>query len=279
MSVTITLDVEDHSPHGADPRLEKATREVFDFLAEEGVRATVFFVGEVACRLPRLVEDAVAAGHEVALHGWVHVPLTRLEPTTFRDHLERGKDAIASAVGVEPTGFRAPTCSLVPSTLWAVDVLAESGFEWSSSVLPASNPLFGWPGAPRRPFRWRSGLVEIPAPVAGVGRLALPILGGVYFRVLPSLVVRAALDRLPSTPVEFLYCHPYDFDVEEPFWVVPEVGRFGSRLLWYGRRRMFEKVRHLVRRRGAAPPLGERVALLDAAELEAFPDATDCERR
>ena len=52
---------------------------------------------------------------------------------------------------------------------------------------------------------------------------------------------------------------PSDFDADEPFWVVPEAGRVGSRLLWYNRRHMFTKVDALLRGR-AGPPLCERVA-------------------
>src|SRR5690554_7127094 len=45
-------------------------------------------------------------------------------------------------------GYRAPTFSLVPATVWATEVLVEEGFAYSSSVLPAKNLLHGFPGAP-----------------------------------------------------------------------------------------------------------------------------------
>ena len=65
------------------------------------------------------------------------------------------------------------------------------------------------------------------------------------------------------------YCHPYDFDPDEPYWVVPQTGRGMSRLLWVGRKRMFDRLGRLLAD-GVAPPLGER---LD----EARPTAADHE--
>src|SRR5262249_30199545 len=158
-----------------------------------------------------------------------HVPLPRLEPATFRAETARGRALLEDLTGAPVTGFRAPTFSLVPETRWAVDELTEMGFAYSSSVLPARSPLHAWPGQPRHPFRWPGGLVELPCPVAVVGPLANPYLGGVYFRVLPWTAVRLGLARSHPDEVLWLYCHPYDFDPDEPFIPRGDVGRLGNR--------------------------------------------------
>ena len=106
----------------------------------------------------------------------------------------------------------------------------------------------------------------MPCPVARIAGIGLPYLGGVYLRVLPTPVSAAARRLFGGDQVLWVYCHPYDFDPEEPFWIGPEVGRLGSRLLWYGRRRTFAKV-DAVLRAGVAPPLGERLGALEAAGL------------
>ena len=67
----------------------------------------------------------------------------------------------------------------------------------------------------------------------------------------------------PLGPVPFLYCHPYDFDPGEHFWVVPGVGRIGSGLLWYGRKRMLRRVERLLAG-GVGPPLRDRLADVSA---------------
>lgn len=257
--ITFTFDVEDHRPDDrAELRLLDATRRVLDLCAEWRVVGSVYVVGEVARDHPELVREIAAQGHELGLHGWSHAPITELTPDRFREETARGRDLLAEVSGQEVIGFRAPTFSLVPETLWATEILTELGFAYSSSVLPAWSPLFGFPGLPRRPFTWPSGLRELPAPIVRVGPLGLPVVGGTYLRVLPWPLVRAGLRKGPLGPVPFTYCHPYDFDPGEPFWVVPGVGRVGSVLLWHGRKGMAERVGRLLAG-GTGPPLRDRL--------------------
>jgi polysaccharide deacetylase family protein (PEP-CTERM system associated) len=259
--LTFTLDVEDHRPStDAWPeRFPDYTRRVLEFVGERGVRGTFFVVGEVAEAHPDLVREIADHGHEIALHSWRHVALTDVEPGEFRVGAERGKDLIEQITGRRLVGFRAPTASLVPASAWAVDVLGELGFRYSSSVVSAHNPLFGWPGAPREVFRWPNGLVELPIPVASVGTIGLPHLGGVYFRVLPWPVVHLARRTLERTQVPNLYCHPYDFDADEPRWAVDDVQPWAVRLLWINRRHMFTKLDKLLRSGPVGAPLAERL--------------------
>jgi polysaccharide deacetylase family protein (PEP-CTERM system associated) len=270
--VTFTLDLEDHrAPDSTEERYPALTRRILDFLGNRGVRGTFFVTGEIAERSPDLVREVAAAGHEIGFHGWHHVPLPRLTPVQLRADAKRGKDLLEDVSGTPVVGFRAPLFSLVPESRWAVDVLAEVGFTYSSSVLPARNPLFGDPTAPVAAFRWPNGLIELPCPVARVAGVGLPYLGGVYLRALPTVFSTAARRRLGDQETLWIYCHPYDFDPDEAFWIAPEVGRFGSRLLFYNRRRMFAKVDALLRA-GVAPPLVERLAALEAAGLPEWGD-------
>ncbi|MEL7209072.1 MAG: DUF3473 domain-containing protein, partial [Actinomycetota bacterium] len=205
---------------------------------------------------PEVIAGFVEDGHEIALHGHRHVPLTELDPESFRADVLEGRERLAELAGTPPVGYRAPTFSLVRETVWATDVLAESGFTYSSSVLPASNPLYGFPGTPRVPFVWSSGLVEIPIPIIRAG-VALPF-GGTYLRVLPWPVLAAARRFVEVGPAPTTYCHPYDFDPGEPHWQPPETGPLTSRLLWIGRRRMFSKVERILGTE-PGPPLAERL--------------------
>ena len=170
----------------------------------------------------------------------------------------RGKALLEDLTGTPVLGFRAPTFSLVPDSRWAVDVLADAGFTYSSSVLPARSPLFGDPSLPTTPFRWPNGLVELPVPGGARRRARAPL----PRRRLPprdpgrgSSLARRSVGR---DQLLWIYCHPYDFDPDEEFWVVPDAGRLGSRLLWYNRRRTFAKIETMLRGR-AGPPLAERL--------------------
>jgi polysaccharide deacetylase family protein (PEP-CTERM system associated) len=260
--ITFTLDLEDHRPSTDVPvRFPDVTRRILDWLDELDVRGTVFVVGEAAEAEPELIREVAARGHELALHGWSHVALTELDTATLDADVRRGKALLEDLGGRPITGFRAPMFSLVPDSRWATDVLLDTGFTYSSSVLPAKNPLFGDPTCDPAPFRWPNGLLELPCPVARVGPVGLPYLGGVYVRTLPWPVVRTLLATRAGGALPWIYCHPYDFDPDEPFWDVPEVGRFGNRLLWYNRRGLFSKLRRVLRGR-AGKPLAERIGEL-----------------
>ena len=265
--IAFTLDLEDHRPDDrAEPRYEAVVEALLDDLDAWGVTATVFVVGELLEESPDLVREAAARGHEIGLHGASHTPLPELGPDRFRRETARATEALAGLLGQPVAGFRAPIFSLVPESAWAPEILTELGYRYSSSVLPAANPLFGWPGAPRRPFRWACGLVELPAPVLGVGPMRLPLLGGTYLRTAPWPLVRAARRQAERHPAPWIYAHPYDFDPGEPRWVVPEVGRLGSRLLWHGRAGMAGRVRRLAA--GSRVTMAELAA--DCADAEVF---------
>lgn len=270
VALTFTLDLEDHRPSESAPqRYPRLVRRLLPWLGERGIRATVFVVGEVVDDHPDLLTEVVEAGHEIGLHGWTHEPLPDLGPERFAADTATGKRRLEEVTGHEVIGYRAPIFSLVPASGWAPDILTSLGFRYSSSVLPASNPQYGWPGAPTTPFRWPSGLVELPAPIGGAGRFRAPALGGAYLRILPWHVVRGAQRRQPPDAVAWTYCHPYDFDPDEPFWVVPEVGRAGSRLIWFNRSNMLPRLDRLYRN-GSAPPLCERAHALGDRGMATF---------
>jgi polysaccharide deacetylase family protein (PEP-CTERM system associated) len=261
--IAFTFDLEDHRPSGAAwaPRYRAVTGELLDWMDDRSITATVFVVGSLALEDPGLVREVAARGHEVGLHNWHHTQLTRQTPDGFRDGVRRGRAVLEDLLGEAVVGFRAPTGSLVPASAWAVDVLLDEGYAYSSSVVPGHNPLNGFPGAPNRPFTYRNGLAEFPAPMAGIGPAQLPHLGGTYLRLLPrpALALLRALE--PPADGAVLYCHPYDFDPDEPFWWVDDVGPL-SPLLWVGRRGLRAKLERLVAG-GTTPPLRDR--LVDAS--------------
>jgi len=262
MPLTITFDLEDNRRDPAqEPRFVAMTERFLAFLERHDIRATVFIVGELARSHPQLVREVAARGHEIGLHGLRHVALGDVGPGRLLEELREGRALLEDVAQVPVPGFRAPIFSLTPRTAWAVDEIAACGFAYSSSVLPAASPLHGWPGAPRTPFRWANGLVELPCPIAGAGRALIPFLGGIYLRYVPlSLSVRL-LTRLDDDVVAWSYSHPYDFDPDEPFFVLPYAGWLTSRLLHMRRGATLARIERLLDAAGgAAAPLAERLA-------------------
>jgi polysaccharide deacetylase family protein (PEP-CTERM system associated) len=261
MSLSITFDLEDNRRDPAQPpRFVAMTERFLDFLDERGVKATVFVVGELGRSHPELIREVASRGHEIGFHGLRHVTIGNVGREKLRGELEEGKALLEDAAGVPVVGYRAPIFSLTPNTAWALDDIAACGFTYSSSVLPAVNPLHGWPGAPRTPFRWDNGLIELPCPVAGAGRAMIPFLGGIYVRYVPLPIITRLLANLGDDTLAWSYVHPYDLDPEEPFFVLPHAGWLTSRILHTRRGATLPRIdRILAASGGAAPPLAKRI--------------------
>lgn len=276
--ITFTLDLEDHrAERGGPPRYADNTRRVLDLLDQWAVRGTVFTVGEIADASPELLRDAAARGHEIGFHSACHRPLTDEHPSRFREQTRSGRARLQDVTGQAVHGYRAPVFSLTPATRWCTDVLLEIGFGYSSSALPARNPLHGYPGLPPSPFRWPCGLLELPVPVAALGPLRFPYLGGFYLRYLPLRLVRRLHAHAPPTQCSWTYCHPYDFDAEEPFCRIRGASLWVSVLLWLNRGGTADKLGALLAGE-AAPPLGDRIARGDFAHAPVLEAAARASR-
>lgn len=258
MGPTFTFDLEQHRSDGLI-RYAKVADLTLDALAELGVSATFFVVGDVAAESPELVRRIADAGHEIACHDLVHEAWHRRTPERLQQDLTRARELLEDIVGGQVLGVRAPFFSLTARTPWAPDVISASGFSYSSSVLPAANPISGFPGAPRRPYRWPTGLLELPVPVFGRGALALPILGGFYLRFTPMSLVSRLIDE-PGGQALWTYVHAYDLDAEEPRSSVHGSGRLLTLLLSLGRRRMSARLFGMFGGGVAAGTLAARVA-------------------
>jgi hypothetical protein len=140
--------------------------------------------------------------------------------------------------------------------VWALDILGELGFRYSSSIMPTGLSLFGFAGASRLPFLWPNGLIELPLPVTRFSRI--PYLGGVYLYVLPLSLTRRAVALAEPREILWTYTHPYDFDREEKFAAMPHTPYWVSFILWAARRNAESKIQAILAL-GDALPLGERL--------------------
>jgi polysaccharide deacetylase family protein (PEP-CTERM system associated) len=213
-------------------RVAESTRRLLDLLEERHVKATFFILGWVAEREPRLVREIQGRKHEVACHGFGHRLIYGMNRDAFRADVCRAKHAIEEATGAAVAGFRAPTFSIVRETLWALDVLLETGFRYDSSIFPIRHDRYGIPDAPRFPYRIAApgggDLVEFPITTLAVGGQHLPFAGGGYFRLAPYPMIRAALrgvNRREGKP-GIIYLHPWELDPEQPRLPVRGFSRF-----------------------------------------------------
>ncbi|HEY4077880.1 MAG TPA: XrtA system polysaccharide deacetylase [Rhizomicrobium sp.] len=203
-----------------ESRVERNTDLILDVLAQSGAKATFFTLGWIAQRHPDLIRRIADAGHEVACHGLCHARVDSQTAEEFRTDIRTAKKILEDVAGQVVNGYRAATFSVGPHTPWAWPVLEEEGFLYSSSVYPVVRDLYGFPDAPRTPYRpvGTERLLEIPiATVRLMGR-NWPGGGGGYFRLLPYGVSRAAIawiNRVDRVPAVF-YLHPWEVDPNQP---------------------------------------------------------------
>jgi polysaccharide deacetylase family protein (PEP-CTERM system associated) len=230
----MTIDVEDYFHvsvfDGVVPRsrwesLESRvcanTERVLEALDEAHVRGTFFVLGWVAERYRPLVRRIAAAGHEVASHGFAHRLAYDQTRAAFRDDATRAKCVLEDLCGVQVLGFRAPSYSITPRSLWALDVLIEAGYQYDASIFPIHHDRYGIPVSARHPYRIdREGgsLMEVPASTVRILGMNLPAGGGGYFRLLPYAWTRWGIERINTSegrPAVF-YLHPWELDPEQP---------------------------------------------------------------
>jgi peptidoglycan-N-acetylglucosamine deacetylase len=107
-----------------------AVPRILELLERHAIPATFFVPGHTALAYPDLVRRIKDDGHELGHHGWVHEPLSRLEPDEERRLLELGLDALDRVAGVRPAGYRAPGVDVSVNT---VEILVEHGFAYDAS--------------------------------------------------------------------------------------------------------------------------------------------------
>lgn len=202
-------------------RVEANTKRILDLFDELNVHGTFFILGWVADRYPGLVREIVRRGHEPASHSYWHRLVYTLSPEEFREDTEKSKNCIEQAAGEAVYGHRAPSFSITSRSSWALDILAELGFQYDSSVFPVKHDVYGVPAAPRVPFQIMTKfgpIVEFPMTTFRLGTGPnLPVGGGGYLRMLPSWYTRLGVQRVirEGLPV-ICYIHPWELDPEQP---------------------------------------------------------------
>jgi polysaccharide deacetylase family protein (PEP-CTERM system associated) len=176
ISNILTIDVEDYFMVSAfeqvvkrelwdsyESRVERNTYRILDIMAstlplatdsssQDPVSATFFCLGWVAERHPHIIKEIHSRGYEIASHGYDHRMILSMSPESFREDIRKSKAILEDLTGREVIGYRAPSYTITEKTIWALDVLADEGFQYDSSIFPVYHDRYGIPSAPRFPF-------------------------------------------------------------------------------------------------------------------------------
>jgi len=229
----LTVSVEDYFHSGSlervvalkhwsriESRLETSIRQTIDLLGEHQAFATFFVLGWTAERQPEIVRMIRAAGHEIASRGYGKGKIQG--PQGLREDLHRTREALEAAGSNRIYGYRHWRWITRPEELWVLDVVAEDGYTYDSSV----NPIFRrfshdprWLEAHQRtlPHSQRQ-IWELPVSTTNVLGHRLPVSGGNWLRQLPHRMMSqaiAGLHRSRPAPLLF-YFFPWEIDCEQP---------------------------------------------------------------
>lgn len=201
-------------------RFEQNTLKALDLLDRFGIKATFFALGWVADKQPDIIREVAARGHELASRGLYYRntrPMTRAE---FREDLTRSRDALELASNTRVLGYRAPRRWSSPRDLWQLDVLAEEGYVYDSSLVPISRAFRNEPFR-RFAHRHTNGdqhVWEFPVSTLDVLGWRVPIAGGNYLRQFPHTLLKHAVEHWHRTyDAPFvMYTHVWELDPEQP---------------------------------------------------------------
>lgn len=203
-------------------RVVENTRQILSLFERQQLKATFFVLGWVAEREPELVKEIAAAGHEIASHGYSHQLVYSQTPELFREETEKSKNILEQLCQREITGYRAASYSITANSTWALDILADLGFRWDSSIFPVRHDNYGMPNSPERPYTIElangKSITEFPLTTAKVLGLKVPAAGGGYFRQYPYALSRWLFNRASEnqSKPQIFYLHPWEVDTQQP---------------------------------------------------------------
>lgn len=230
----LTIDVEDYyhvlafedvvSRSGwerFERRVVKNTMRIIEILEAFKIKATFFVLGWVAEREPALIKEIARAGHEVASHGYDHRLVYRMGKEGFREDAKRSKAILEDITGKAVLGYRASNFSITEDSMWALEILAEEGFQYDSSIFPVKHPNYGIPEYERFPHIVQGDgwvIKEFPLSTLKVFNRNIPVAGGAYLRFMPVRFVKAAIEYINKKEKQpaIVYFHPWEIDPDQP---------------------------------------------------------------
>lgn len=240
-----TVDVEDWfhipgSPKGQNVAEWKALpshvsrnfRILLEIFAAKKVRVTCFFLGWVAENFPELVVEARSLGHEIACHGYSHGLVYEMTPEEFLDDIRKAKHIIEDITGSPVLGYRAPCFSVTQDTPWFFDKVLQAGYQFDSSVFPASRRFGGLKTSswdPRQIDTEAGRVAEFPITVVKAMGRPMCFFGGGYLRLFSyPLIKKMGMQVLEEGRPIIFYVHPREIDPRHPRLPMNPVAHFKS---------------------------------------------------
>jgi polysaccharide deacetylase family protein (PEP-CTERM system associated) len=227
-------------------RIYEGIERILQELESRCLKATFFCLGWIAVKHPDIIRKIKAQGHHIGCHSYQHELAFRFDREEFRQDTERAKKAIEDLTGEKINAFRAPGFSISENNIWALETLAELGFEYDCSIFPASHDYGGFPNFGKAEpviLKFANGaqIKEFPISIQKVFGKSIVFSGGGYFRLFPYSLIKYWTSKAPYI---MTYFHTRDFDPGQPIIKsLPIMRKFKS---YVGLKRSFRKFQQLM---------------------------------
>ena len=200
-------------------RCKKNTYTLLDLFDQKDIRCTFFVLSWIAEKMPDLVREVKARGHEIASHGYYHTILYQLDHKKLKDEFVKSKSILEDIIGDKVIGYRAPNFSINDNLLHQI---YESGYIYDSSYNSFSlNRRYGRPlvlkDVKGDVYRVFDNFYEFPVSNLHINNITLPWAGGAYFRLIPLFIFTAGVRYILRHKRLFVfYIHPWEIDFTQP---------------------------------------------------------------
>ena len=203
-----------------ESRYENSCLSALDRLDRAGSSATFFVNSWVARDRPDLLREVVRRGHEIAVSGDGVPSFRGLTRTELREHVRNSRATVEESCGHRVLGYRRSDVWLNSKDLWALEVLAEEGFLYDSSLSPT---LWAFQKEPWRRFIHKEqfgtqSIQEVPLSSQKVFTMMMPFAGGNYFRQYPKRLIDWSIRNWSQNEDHpmVLYFRLWDLDPSHP---------------------------------------------------------------
>jgi polysaccharide deacetylase family protein (PEP-CTERM system associated) len=194
-------------------------------------KVTFFVLGWLAKRLPGLVREIHARGHEVASHGMDHELCSKMTSEELEKDLSDSKKLLEDTIGSSVYGYRAPSFAINNDIL---KLISDTGYCYDSSYNSFSlHGRYGkldlsCNGYRGGAYRITDNFYELPIsnlelkfPFSSgqnkINSFVLPFGGGGYFRLILFPVFKVGVKNILKNEGTYMfYAHPWEIDPEQP---------------------------------------------------------------
>lgn len=200
--------------------LDKCYEVINNFLEKNAgsKKITFFTTGTVALTYPDLLKKISMDGHEIACHYHFHDLMSNQSINEIESNIILAREAIKSACGYYPAGFRAPAFSISRDRSDIYRLLSKY-FKYDSSYVLNEKEMIDGSHANNPPFSI-DNFKEFPIVTNSFLKKFNLKSGGTFFRVFSVNKIKDTLDRsIQRNSEPLIYLHPYDFLHEFEFKV------------------------------------------------------------